>query len=176
MDDELLDLVDKNDKVIGTVWMNEAHNNPKLIHREVGIAVFNNKGGVLLQQRSLNKRNGPGQWKVTAAGHPNAGEAPIEAIKRELNEELGIEVDPIFFKKIFSSHNKKGENTETRFTWLYYAILSRKSKVTLQESEVNDARWVRVKSLEDFSKKNDYDLKGVSHKIIIEIARILQIL
>lgn len=66
-DDELLDLVNENDEITGTVWKSEVHRNPYLIHREVAIAVFNEKGEILLQQRSLKKENSPGEWKITAA-------------------------------------------------------------------------------------------------------------
>ena len=57
MDDELLDLVDENDNIIGEVLKSHANSDPKLIHREAAIAVFNTKGEVLLQQRALTKRN-----------------------------------------------------------------------------------------------------------------------
>jgi len=48
MQDELIDLVNEKDEIIGTVWKSQAHKDPKLIHREVGIAIFNTDGCVLL--------------------------------------------------------------------------------------------------------------------------------
>lgn len=55
MDDELLDLVDDHDVVVGGVWKSKAHQDPTLIHREVAVIVFSNKKEVLLQQRSQKK-------------------------------------------------------------------------------------------------------------------------
>ena len=86
--DELLDLVNEKDEIIGEVWKSEAHKNPSKIHREVVIAVFNKKGDVLLQKRSINKEYHPGRWAITA-GHVGKGEVPGDAAKRELFEELG---------------------------------------------------------------------------------------
>jgi len=171
MSDELLDLVDKNDKVIGEVWMSKAHKDPTLIHREVGIAVFNKKGEVLLQQRSMIKKKGPGAWKVTAAGHVARGEKSKDAIARELYEELGFHVNPKFFKKIFV----KRSDIDSTFTRLYYAIMRDKPKLNLNEDEVMDAKWVKIDDLEAFSKKNDYSLEGISHTMIMELKKNLNL-
>lgn len=92
--DELLDLVNEKDEVIGEVWKSEAHRDPAKFHREVAIVVFNNKREVLLQQRSFKKSHDPGQWKITAAGHVGKGEKPEDAVKRELEEELGLKIVP----------------------------------------------------------------------------------
>ena len=89
-DDELLDLVNEKDEVIGEVWTSVAHKDPTKIHREVAIVVFNNKSEVLLQQRSFKKSHDPGEWKLTAAGHVGKGEDPKDAAIRELEEELGL--------------------------------------------------------------------------------------
>jgi len=176
MTDELLDQVDKNDIVIGTVWKSEAHKNIKIIHREVAGVVFNNKGEVLLQQRSFDKKNDPGVWKITAAGHPVAGESPAIAISRELNEELGFDTEFIFFNKSYLEHNKVGENCEARFVWVYYSIINYYPKLVLQTSEVNDAKWVKLTDLEEFSKNNNFRFEDNSTKMLIEICKKLKML
>ena len=171
MADELLDLVDKNDDVIGTVWRSEAHSNRKLIHREVAIILFDTKHRVLLQQRSLNKSILPGAWKITAAGHPNSGEDPLVAIKRELFEELGIEANPVF-----SSLNIKGQSSESRITWVYYAVLDKLPKLILHVSEVGNALWVPIKDLQAFSLDHDYNFNSDFNRILLEIATKLKLI
>jgi isopentenyldiphosphate isomerase len=54
MVDELLDLVDESDQIIGELWKSKAHKGPKLIHREVAIIIHNDKSKVLFQKRSTN--------------------------------------------------------------------------------------------------------------------------
>jgi isopentenyldiphosphate isomerase len=55
--------------------------------------VFDGKGRILLQRRAPHKDAWPGRWDASAAGHVEAGETAIEAARRELAEELGLEVN-----------------------------------------------------------------------------------
>ncbi|MBQ1017931.1 NUDIX domain-containing protein [Micromonospora sp. D93] len=48
---------------------------------------------VLLQLRAESKKNYPNMLDITAAGHLEAGERPEDGV-REIEEELGIEVEP----------------------------------------------------------------------------------
>lgn len=173
MADELLDQVDKNDNVIGTVWKSQAHGNPEIIHREIAFAVFSKQGEVLLQQRSANKTNDPHAWKLTVAGHVGAGENPESAAKRELKEELGFDAKPIFYNKTYISQQKFNES---RFFYVYYSLLDNLPKLSIDYDEVADAKWVKLNELDSFSKNNDYDLNGWSHKTIIEIAKFLKLI
>lgn len=176
MADELLDQVDKNDNVIGTVWRSDAHGNPNLMHREVGVCVFNHNSEVLLAQRAFSKKNDPGAWMMAAAGHPISGEEPLDAIKKEIKEELGLSINPIFYGKNLLTHKHGKKKTERRWFWLYYVILDNYPELRLQESEVNDIAWVKVRDLEKFASKNKYNLRGYTHKKIIEIAKFLKII
>ena len=147
------------------VWKSEAHKDPSKIHREVAVAIFSNEDEVLLQRRSLSKTNDPGEWKITAAGHVGAKEEPEKAARREVKEELGINITPTFFGKWFSVH----EDKEARFFWIYYSILDRKPKLILDKDEVMDAKWIKIANLKDFAKKFPYFVNSTSFKTIIEI-------
>jgi isopentenyldiphosphate isomerase len=57
-----------------------------LTHREVVIYIFNSKGELLLQQRSLQKKINPGRWTISAVGHVDAQEEPSAAIIREVKK------------------------------------------------------------------------------------------
>ena len=85
--DEIVDLVDENDRVIGRALRSECHGDPDLIHRVVHIMVFNNGGNLLLQRRGLNKRIQPGKWDTSVGGHLSQGEAYRVAAAREMEEE-----------------------------------------------------------------------------------------
>lgn len=90
---ELLDLVDFDDRVIGTVRKGDTERNPALIHREVAILLH--RGGELLWQlRSAAKTVAPLTWDVACAGHVGAGDDPAAAARRELLEELGLKLEP----------------------------------------------------------------------------------
>ncbi|MFC1600627.1 NUDIX domain-containing protein [Patescibacteria group bacterium] len=163
--DELLDLVNDKDEVIGEVWKSEAHKSPSIIHREVAITVFNSRGKVLIQQRCMEKATDPGIWVTTAAGHIGVRENPRRAVKRELFEELGFDVSPKYYKKIF--HKRK--NKESRFFWIYYAIVKELPEININKEEVMATKWINPLKLVDFAKKNNWDINGLSHKYVMEV-------
>jgi 16S rRNA (adenine1518-N6/adenine1519-N6)-dimethyltransferase len=87
---ELFDIVDERDAVIGAKPRAEVHVN-NLRHRAVHMLILNDAGEVLLQKRSMWKDKNPGKWDSSAAGHVDSGEGYEEAAARELREELGID-------------------------------------------------------------------------------------
>ncbi len=87
---EIFDIVDENDRVIGRATREECHSNPDLMHRSICILIFNSKGDLLLQKRSMKKDLNPGKWTTSVSGHVKSGNNYEEAAKRELEEELGI--------------------------------------------------------------------------------------
>lgn len=89
--DEVFDVVDEQDRVIGRATRAEVHRNPGLIHRAVHVLVFRPDGRLLLQLRSKGKDVDPGLWDTSVGGHVDAGEDYLTAARRELFEELGIE-------------------------------------------------------------------------------------
>lgn len=88
-DGEMFDVVDENDQVTGQLSRAEVHAR-KLLHRAVHVFVFNKRGHLLLQQRSLFKDVHPGVWGSSVSGHLDAGEDYEPAAIRELDEEMGI--------------------------------------------------------------------------------------
>lgn len=88
--DELFDLVDLDDQVIGRVRRGDAHGNPALVHRSVQILVFASDGRLLLQRRSAAKDLFPGYWCASASGHVSSAEDYATTARREVKEELGV--------------------------------------------------------------------------------------
>ena len=84
-------LVDGNDVEIGVMEKIEAHQKG-LLHRAFSVFIFNNKGEMLLQQRSLKKYHSGGLWTNACCSHPKPFETTISAAHRRLQEEMGFEV------------------------------------------------------------------------------------
>lgn len=59
-----------------------------------GAFIINSKGEVLLCKRSKNARNEKGKWEAPG-GQVHFGETREQAIKREIKEELGVEIQII---------------------------------------------------------------------------------
>jgi len=58
----------------------------------VAVALFDESGRVLMQRRPFGKHHG-GLWEFPG-GKLEPGETPIGALVREIDEELGIDLDP----------------------------------------------------------------------------------
>ena len=88
MAEEIFDVVDEADRVVGQASRREVHARG-LNHRATHVLVHDDAGRVFLQRRSLDKDTFPGCWDSSCSGHLDAGENYATAARRELGEELG---------------------------------------------------------------------------------------
>lgn len=86
---EMVDILDKKDKIFKTMDRAEALKNG-LRHRYVQVLVFNQKGEMWVQWRSRNRTICPRQFGGSASGSVMSGETYEQAAHRELKEEMGI--------------------------------------------------------------------------------------
>jgi len=97
MPDELFDVIDENDQVIGQEMRSVVHQRG-LWHRGAHVLLFTSDGKLLVQQRSSNKSQSPLTFDCSVSEHVQAGEDYRDAAIRGLAEELdviGIEVQPL---------------------------------------------------------------------------------
>ena len=111
VDQEIYNIVDENDCVIGKASRKYIHQN-KLLHRSVHILVFNSRKELFLQKRALCKDESPGLWDTSTAGHVDAGENYLDCAHREISEELNIKVVLIPSIKISACKNTHGEHIQ----------------------------------------------------------------
>lgn len=88
--DEVVVLVDENDREIGVMAKLAAHEEGRL-HRAVSVIVVNEAGEMLLQQREPGKYHSGGLWTNACCSHPRPGEPVSVAAARRLREEMGFE-------------------------------------------------------------------------------------
>jgi isopentenyl-diphosphate Delta-isomerase len=99
VDTELVVLVDEQNNVLGTIPKSEVHGAMTPLHRAFSVFVFHSSDKhVLLQQRSSKKRTWPLMWSNSCCGHPGPGESTVDAARRRLKYELGL--DPKFLEEI----------------------------------------------------------------------------
>jgi isopentenyldiphosphate isomerase len=114
---ELFIVVDEFDKILGYRTRAECHRDKSLIHRVVGLILYDSEGKLLLQKRSLSKDMEAGKWSIAVAGHVRKGQTYEEAMQRELSEELGISTS----FKLLCKFIYNGED-ETEMSTIYKGI------------------------------------------------------
>ncbi|MFC1651951.1 NUDIX domain-containing protein [Patescibacteria group bacterium] len=93
----------------------------------------------------------PNKWSLFGGGIEN-GESPIEAVKRELSEEINIDVfdiEPIYSKKIV--HEIQGE--KNKITGYYF--IGKTNTDNLSNIILNEGQKVSFFSLEEINQKNN---------------------
>lgn len=150
--DELFDLVDENDRIVGKVTRKEVHNNPKLIHRSAIILLFNKKGQLFLHERSRTKDTYPGYWTASVGGHLQSGQTYHQAAIREMEEELGI-TKPPRLKRLGKVLLRTSQETEfqTIYQTTYEGLLR------LDKQEIKQGKFFRLDKI--FFSKTIKNLK-----------------
>ncbi len=115
MTEEIFDIVNERDEVIGRSPRSEVHARG-LLHRAVHVLVFDARGQVFLQKRSMKKDKHPGTWDSSASGHVDSGEDYDTCAVRELREEIGLRAaqTPQRLFKIDAC-----AETDAEFVWVY---------------------------------------------------------
>jgi isopentenyl-diphosphate Delta-isomerase len=136
-DDEIFDVVDEHDAVIGQATRREVHARG-LWHRAVHVLVFSVDGRVFLQKRSMAKDTAPGCWDSSCSGHLDAGEDYAAAAVRELREEIGLAVaGPEALTPLFKT--RASAETGWEFVWIYR--MQSDAPLTLNPAEIERGEW-----------------------------------
>jgi isopentenyl-diphosphate delta-isomerase type 1 len=106
---ELFIVVGKNDRIISYRTRYDCHHDKSLIHRAIGIIIYNDEGEILLQKRSILKDLQPGMYDISVGGHVTKGQSYKEAALREMREELGIQTKITMVKKFLSESDEECE-------------------------------------------------------------------
>ena len=132
--DEIVDLVNEHDIVIGTASIRDCLEKG-LLHRAVAVLVVRRNGEFLLQQRSKRDAWHPGLWTLSSTGHVKTGEAYDEAASRELREELGISARLARLGKRLLRPIQSGGFTEREWVVLYRTRTDKACSIDSEEVE-----------------------------------------
>ena len=134
-------LVDEHDRALGTSGKLAAHQNGGTLHRAFSVFLFDATGRMLLQQRAATKYHFGGLWTNACCSHPRPGEAVIDAARRRVREELGVDVAlrPVM-SFVYRAEDPKSGLTEHEYDHVLVGTLA--GDVTPDPSEVAGVRWV----------------------------------
>jgi isopentenyldiphosphate isomerase len=117
----LLDVIDEDDKVIGSISRAEAHRRG-LLHREIHVWMFDKDLNIIFQKRGLHKASA-GLLDATVGGHVDHGEDYLESAIREAKEETNIKINPsdlLLLKKIRGKDLSQGLGVTNNFLRAIY--------------------------------------------------------
>jgi len=138
MPEEIFDVVNERDEVVDRKTRSEVHR-LGLRHRAVHVLVFNSRGLIFLQKRSLRKDKSPGLWDSSASGHVESGEHYDATAVRELREEIGLALGqaPDLLFKIAAC-----PETDQEFVWVYRG--QSEGPFQLNADEIERGDWFRA--------------------------------
>ncbi|GAB1307320.1 NUDIX domain-containing protein [Urechidicola sp. KH5] len=151
MNDELIDILNKDGSFQKTALKSEAHKYGWL-HASVHIWFYTSDGNLLFQKRSPTKKVFPNMWDVSVAGHIGAGESAQTSAVREVMEEIGLEITApeLNFIASYKEHHTYNENiidNEIHHTYiceLKFPI----SNLILQTEEVVAIKLISINDFE----------------------------
>jgi isopentenyldiphosphate isomerase len=153
MGEEIFDVVNEADEVIGRRPRGEVHQ-LGLMHRAVHVLVFNARGAIFLQKRSLQKDRQPGLWDSSASGHLDCGEDYDACAVREVCEELGLRL-PDVPQRLFKL--PASPETDQEHVWVYRCQAEGPFNLHPEEIECGDwflpqevTRWMAARP-QDFT-------------------------
>jgi isopentenyl-diphosphate delta-isomerase len=145
-DDEPLIVVDEHDSILGFRSKAEVHKGDGILHRAFSVFLFNERGEILMQQRSEGKPLWPNYWSNSCCSHPRRGEAMAEAIQRRVGEELGVSAEVEFLFR-FQYHAPFGERgSERELCSVFFGRCD--DELAVNANEIGEWEWTSVRQFE----------------------------
>jgi isopentenyldiphosphate isomerase len=151
MSEEIFDVVNERDEVIDRKPRSEVHR-LGLRHRAVHVLVFNSRGQIFLQKRSLRKDKSPGLWDSSASGHVDSGEHYDATAVRELREEIGLalaQTPELLFKLVACAE------TDQEFVWVYRC--ESEGPFQLNADEIERGDWFAADTVDRWISESPQD-------------------
>jgi isopentenyl-diphosphate delta-isomerase len=149
MTDELLDIVNDEDIIIGQEMRSTVHQ-LGLQHRGAHVFLFTHDGKMLVQKRSADRAASPSMLDCSVSEHVRAGESYFDAALRGMKEELGVigvEINPLV---TFRMNYGINDNEISR---IFKGIVD-PEKVKFDPVEIEEIRYFSVEEIRDMMKKD----------------------
>ena len=174
---EYFDVVDENNNLTGQIEERQIVHSKGLWHREVAVWVINEKGELLLQKRSANKKQSPNKWAL-CAGHIDAGETPEASIVREIEEEIGLKVTIDELEQIYISKKDivlENGQYNNRFQYTYVLRTNKKiEEYKIQYEELSELKYITLDELKRIMETQDEQYTFSNQSYMYDIIKILE--
>lgn len=149
---EYFDVYDESGSPTGEVVSRSEAHEKGILHTAVHIYVYRKTArgmDILLQKRADDKDSFPSCWDTSCAGHVSAGDTFSQTVKRELSEELGIdvkdgEVKSLFTKIVAKNNVFHGKPFLDREIYSVYCLERDvpAEDIVFQREEISAVKWM----------------------------------
>jgi isopentenyl-diphosphate delta-isomerase len=144
-DSDTLILVDETDQDVGYLSKALCHAGQGVLHRAFSLLIFNDRGELLIQQRSASKRLWPLYWSNSCCSHPRGAETMQAATQRRLFEELGLNCSLQFLFKFQYQAQFDATGAEHELCSVFIGRSTQPPRINT--AEINDWRWISPEML-----------------------------
>ncbi|MBI4121253.1 MAG: NUDIX domain-containing protein [Parcubacteria group bacterium] len=152
-------IVDRDDNLVGADTFQSAIDNEK-IRRIIRVFLVNDDGKIFLQRRSKEVVVYPDVWDHATSGHVDEGEEYEEAARRELKEEIGLDLPVQEIGKVYIEEPEAYPGKTLRGWHKIFLAHSKGEKVQLAESEVSGGEWFSPEEIDAMVEENPRDFTG----------------
>lgn len=132
-------------------------------------ALIEKDGKILITKRSATRDHAPNEWEAGITGRIGQNESMEEALRREVQEEIGLTVEIVTPYRVFHFYRgtEKAEHQGVNF-WCKYV----RGEVQLDMNEQTEYKWVTPEDAlkyineEDVKKSLHYFLEFKKHYIL----------
>jgi isopentenyldiphosphate isomerase len=143
MADELIEIVDDNDKVVSTMLRSEAAKLNLLNFRAIYVWLVDSTGKLYVPIRARHKKLYPGGYDFSVAGQVGVGESYEDAFRREVMEELNFDVNGYTWREIAKLTPQR--NGVACFIKLYEVIAD--IDPDFNKDDIESAEWLTAKQI-----------------------------
>ncbi|MBR2834167.1 MAG: NUDIX hydrolase [Coriobacteriales bacterium] len=121
------------------------------------LAILENLDGkFLITQRSHDKHWAGGWWEVTGGG-VLSGETPLDAVKREVGEETGLNITGMDLEPVYSYENVDLARGDNYMVDIYHIRFDfSEQDITLQQSEAIDFKLATWKEICEINNRGEF--------------------
>ena len=161
--EEQIDILDEKGNKTGKVKAKSEVHKDGDWHRTVHIWFLNSKNQLLLQRRAKQKINHPDMWDISVAGHISTGQTSEEAALREIQEEVGVEINASELQYLFTVTSDSILNNGTYLDREFQDVYLIKkdlnlSMLTFSDREVDEVRYIDIPEFKRWIEEKKKDL------------------
>lgn len=156
---ELIDIVDKQNNVVGTSDVDTAHDQ-KLMHRVAGVFVFDVEGNLYLQSGGKY-----GKLDLSVGGHVQSEESYNDAARREMFEEIGLDSILTHISTFLP------KNAKMNHFWAIYTATTPQGWIFIETEEVKSLEKMSIEKITSLIKSDPDTFTHGFHNAMREFLR-----